>query len=108
MAEALVVIGGQNGMALPALFAPDAKTAERVIEFFTAQIRNPNTRKAYARATGSFATWCAEQGIDELARYGPCMSRPMSRDCSKKSPLPRSSCSLPRSACSLTGWSSAR
>ena len=66
MTEALVVIGGQNGMALPALFAPDAKTAERVIEFFTAQIRNPNTRKAYVRATGSFATWCADQGIDEL------------------------------------------
>ena len=71
MAEALVVIGGQNGMALPALFAPDAKTAERVIEFFTAQIRNPNTRKAYARATGSFATWCADQGIDELGQIRP-------------------------------------
>ena len=71
MAEALVVIGGQNGMALPVLFAPDAKTAERVIEFFTAQIRNPNTRKAYARATGSFATWCADQGIDELGQIRP-------------------------------------
>lgn len=71
MTEAVMVIGGQNGMALPSLFAPDAKTAERVIEFFTAQIRNPNTRKAYARATDSFATWCADQGIGELGQIRP-------------------------------------
>ena len=36
------------GVPLPALFAPDRPTAKRVIEFFTANIRNPNTRKAYA------------------------------------------------------------
>ena len=35
---------------LPALLAPDPKAARRVIEFFTAHIRNPNTRKAYAQA----------------------------------------------------------
>lgn len=58
-------------MGLPALFAPDANTTERVIEFFTAQIRNPNTRKAYARATGRFATWCADQGINELGQIRP-------------------------------------
>lgn len=57
--------------ALPALFAPDAKTAERVLEFFTAQIRNPNTRKAYARAVGDFAIWCGEQGISELGSVRP-------------------------------------
>jgi hypothetical protein len=50
----LVTIGKKVG-ALPALFAPYAKTAERIIEFFTAQIRNANTRKAYARAAGDFA-----------------------------------------------------
>lgn len=71
MAEALVVIGRQDGVALPVLFAPDAKTAERVIEFFTAQIRNPNTRKAYATAVGRFATWCADQGIGELGQIRP-------------------------------------
>jgi len=36
------------GVPFPALFAPDAPTAKRVLEFFTANIRNPNTRKAYA------------------------------------------------------------
>ena len=71
MAQVLVVRGeGSEGM-LPALFAPDAKTAERVIEFFTAHIRNPNTRKAYARATATFAAWCAEQGITELNQVRP-------------------------------------
>ena len=33
--------------------APNAQAAERVLEFFTAHIRNPNTRKAYARAVAS-------------------------------------------------------
>lgn len=89
MAEALVIIGGQNGVELPALFAPDARTAERVIEFFTACIRNPNTRKAYARATGTFAAWCVEQGIGEL---GPDTARACRGLCGgvaakKRSPL---------------------
>ena len=34
----------------PALFSPDSATAQRVLEFFTANIRNPHTRKAYATA----------------------------------------------------------
>lgn len=58
-------------MTLPALFAPDAKTAEKIIEFFTANIRNPNTRKAYARAAGAFAAWCADRGIGELGLVRP-------------------------------------
>ena len=35
---------------LPALYAPDPRAAGRVVEFFTAHIRNPHTRIAYARA----------------------------------------------------------
>jgi hypothetical protein len=27
-------------------------------EFFTANIRNPNTRRAYARAASGFLSWC--------------------------------------------------
>ena len=56
---------------LPVFFAPDAKTAERVVEFFTAQIRNPNTRKAYMHATEMFAAWSAKHGIGELNRVRP-------------------------------------
>ena len=58
-------------LALPALFAPNPSTAERVLDFFTANIRNPNTRKAYARAAATFATWCDRHGITELGAVRP-------------------------------------
>ena len=32
-----------GGTQLPALFSPDSATAQRVLEFFTANIRNPHT-----------------------------------------------------------------
>ena len=35
----------------------------RYVEFFTAQIRNPNTRAAYARAAGRFFAWCERRGL---------------------------------------------
>jgi site-specific recombinase XerD len=71
MAKELTAIGKRMEGVLPALFAPDAKTAERVLEFFTAQIRNPNTRKAYMRGAGAFAAWCADHGIAELGMVRP-------------------------------------
>jgi hypothetical protein len=37
------------------------------VEFFTAQINNDHTRKAYLNATRRFATWCDDHGLDELA-----------------------------------------
>jgi site-specific recombinase XerD len=37
--------------------------AWRYVEFFTANIRNPNTRRAYARACGSFFHWCDLRGL---------------------------------------------
>lgn len=56
---------------LPALFTPTPAAAQRTLEFFAAHIRNPNTRKAYARAVEDFAAWCGEHGLHELARIGP-------------------------------------
>jgi len=35
----------------------------RYIEFFTANIRNPNTRRAYARACSRFFAWCEDRGL---------------------------------------------
>jgi site-specific recombinase XerD len=50
--------------ALPAVIEDaGAATAERFLEFFAAQIRNPNTRKAYGRAVGRFLAWCESQGL---------------------------------------------
>src|ERR1700722_4083440 len=52
---------------LPApLFAPTPKAAKRVLEFFTAQINNDHTRKAYLNATRRFAEWCGARGIGQL------------------------------------------
>ena len=34
---------------------------------FTANIRNPNTRRAYARAAKEFFDWLAARGVRELA-----------------------------------------
>jgi site-specific recombinase XerD len=56
---------------LPDLFAPDESTARRFIEFFTANIRNPNTRRAYARAASVFAAWCEQQRLSELQDIEP-------------------------------------
>ena len=58
MSTALTI--SQSPAMLPAkLFAPTPKAAKRVLEFFTAQINNDHTRKAYLNATRRFATWRA-------------------------------------------------
>ncbi len=49
---------------VPAIVAVQGEAAAwRYIEFFTANIRNPNTRRAYARACGRFFSWCEEHGL---------------------------------------------
>jgi len=51
----------------PALVAAAGERASyRFFEFFTAQIRNPNTRRAYARAAVEFFDWLAERGITQI------------------------------------------
>ena len=49
---------------MPALIADAGDAAGwRYVEFFTANIRNPNTRRAYARACGRFFAWCEDRGL---------------------------------------------
>src|SRR5271166_1087078 len=49
---------------VPALIADLGEPAAwRYVEFFTANIRNPNTRRAYARACVNFFAWCDEHGL---------------------------------------------
>ena len=62
---------------VPALIADAGdQAAWRYVEFFTANIRNPNTRRAYARACQQFFAWCDERGLTlttirpvDVARY---------------------------------------
>ena len=49
---------------LPTLITDEGENAaHRFVEFFTARIRNKNTRQAYARATGQFLNWCEQSGL---------------------------------------------
>ncbi len=51
----------------PALVAASGKRASyRFFEFFTAQIRNPHTRRAYVRAAGEFFDWLEAKGITQI------------------------------------------
>lgn len=68
MSQALAAFASIN---LPALFAPDEGAARRFIEFFTANIRNPNTRRAYFGAVAAFAEWCEQRGARELRAIEP-------------------------------------
>jgi site-specific recombinase XerD len=62
------------GLALPTLIATAGPRAQkRFLEFFTATIRNPNTRMAYARAVGQFLRWCERRGIHELDSIEPIL-----------------------------------
>ena len=56
----------------PAVRQAGASAAKRFLEFFTAHIRNPNTRTAYARAVRDFFRWCEPRGIG-LAQLEPML-----------------------------------
>ena len=52
----------------PALVvAAGARASYRFLEFFTVQIRNPHTRRAYARAAKEFFDWLEARGVTRLA-----------------------------------------
>ena len=43
----------------------------RFLEFFTANIRNAHTRRAYAHAADEFLTWCQAAGVPDLLAVAP-------------------------------------
>jgi site-specific recombinase XerD len=58
------IAGAPATNLVPALIADAGEQASwRYVEFFTANIRNPNTRRAYARACASFLAWCETCGL---------------------------------------------
>lgn len=61
------ITGTSSGPILPAIIADAGERAgKRFIEFFTATIRNGNTRRAYARAVGDFLDWCQHRRLTLL------------------------------------------
>jgi integrase/recombinase XerD len=67
------LVRAERGIVLPAIIASEGQRAsKRFLEFFTANIRNPNTRLSYMRAIGPFLAWCDERGL-ELRQVEPMM-----------------------------------
>jgi integrase/recombinase XerD len=65
------VLAPPAGSPLPSLLQRDDKTSLRFLEFFATQIRNPNTRAAYARAVGQFLEWCEGRGACRIEEITP-------------------------------------
>jgi integrase/recombinase XerD len=57
----------------PRIAGAGEKAAWRFIEFFTANIRNKNTRTAYAQAVTQFFDWCSARKIRELDQVHPVL-----------------------------------
>ena len=67
-----LVLTGSVTAHVPVLVSQAGERAGlRFLEFFTANIRNPNTRRAYARAASEFLTWCVDVGVPDLAAVAP-------------------------------------
>jgi site-specific recombinase XerD len=72
MKTALTPIRKPATSSLPALVKATGKRAGiRFLEFFAAQIRNPHTRRAYARAVAEFLAWCESVGVTSLPDIQP-------------------------------------
>lgn len=58
---------------VPAIISAAGERASfRFVEFFTANIRNPNTRMAYGRALREFCNWCEERSLS-LEQLNPVL-----------------------------------
>ncbi len=55
----------------PSLYLQQARAAERFFDFFTANIQNKHTRRAYYNAACKFSEFCAECGVHDLEDVKP-------------------------------------
>ncbi|WP_263353325.1 site-specific integrase [Acidicapsa acidisoli] len=55
----------------PALFSPSPRAEERFWDFFTSNIRNRHTRRAYLHAALRFSEWCSAWTITDLRTVRP-------------------------------------
>ncbi|OTP66206.1 tyrosine-type recombinase/integrase [Caballeronia sordidicola] len=62
----------RSSVTVPALVNhAGEKAGIRFLEFFASNIRNPNTRRAYAHAVGEFLAWCAQAGVRSITAVQP-------------------------------------
>ncbi|MFM0481043.1 tyrosine-type recombinase/integrase [Paraburkholderia strydomiana] len=65
----ITTLGSINTPAL--VVAAGERAGVRFLEFFASAIRNPHTRRAYARAAGDFLAWCADAGVWSIVEVQP-------------------------------------
>ena len=105
-----ITAGTELILSLPAplspasLFTPTPEAARRVLEFFTAQINNDHTRRAYLSAARRFDAWCDARSIAQLTDVQAFHVAAFIKDLQGEFPRPPSNSTWPRCACSLTGW----
>lgn len=68
----LVIQAPTLSLSVPDLVsAAGDRAGIRFLEFFTAQIRNHHTRRAYGKAVDEFLTWCAAAGVTSIHQVQP-------------------------------------
>jgi hypothetical protein len=71
MGNELLIIDRSYTLLPVQIAAAGDQAARRFIEFFTANIRNPNTRTAYLRAVSDFFGWTDRVGLKRLETLEP-------------------------------------
>ena len=71
MTSEIVLSAAAPSLPVPAVFQGPAQAERRFWEFFTTQISNDNTRKAYFNAVRTFSAWCQSRKIGELGQVEP-------------------------------------
>jgi site-specific recombinase XerD len=80
---------GYHQLVVPVIVADAGDdAATRFIEFFTATIRNANTRQAYGRAVGNFFAWMEGAGIGPLPALQPVHVAAWVEDLGRRSAAP--------------------
>ena len=66
-----IILSPASSLDPAPFFTPTPQAAKRMLEFFTAQINNSHTRRAYLNAARRFAAWCHDHQIRQLAEMQP-------------------------------------
>ena len=74
---------------VPTLVAASGERASyRFLEFFTARIRNPHTRRSYGRAVGDFLGWLERRGIHDIRQVNSFTVAGWVEDMQREHPAP--------------------
>jgi hypothetical protein len=71
MSGELIVFPIAPSLPVPAVVQGPPQAERRFWEFFTTQINNDNTRKAYFNAVRHFSAWCQARKIGKLCQVEP-------------------------------------